>query len=286
MTTPTVEVLRGILGIEDPGHRHRELEIFVAERMPLYERYAVRLCRTNSAPISKHLEDVMGVVLESAWTVINDATEDPSLLDRTENWEAITFRRARWEVRKFLDRAVAPASGMTTARRRHRKVQEMRSKLRAELGREATDAEIIDAANQSLSHLKDAANQGMVITAADLQLATQVSDVDAALDSFTHVDFAEDYVIHPLEGRRIVEDVVNRCFEVDFTLGQAASIWMADVYTDGGAVAGTDTITHIGAELRLTANQVREYVSLIRRVALEILKEMGFGDADKKSSSA
>src|SRR5690625_3297937 len=121
VTKPTVEVLKGILN--EPDHRKRDtlLNDFITEREPLYRRYAKGLCRTNSVRQSQHSDDVLGIVRESAWKVITDAMEDPSLLETVYNWEAITWRRARWEVRRYLDREVSPASGMTTARRRHRK---------------------------------------------------------------------------------------------------------------------------------------------------------------------
>src|SRR5699024_10311495 len=139
-------------------------------------------------------------------------------------FEAICFRHARARVRSFTDKAVTPASGMTTAMRRHRKVQESRSRLRARLNREPTDVEAVDAANQMLAQLTDQHGRGMPITTADASPPTEAADPETALAAQSHLDFDEDFVLHPVEAPRVLEKVVRACHEDDETLGQVARL--------------------------------------------------------------
>lgn len=279
--TATTDVLRGIVSMPAGPERELAVESFIASRMPLFNRHGRGLCRINSVQPSKYLEDVTAIVAEVAWVMIREALEDPSVLDKIVTWEAILYRRARVRVRSYIDNNDHPASGMVTARRRHREVQKTRSLLRAELDREPTNQEIIAETNKRLAHLKNASYQGMAISEEDLHLPTQAADPELAMDTTSHVDFAEDYILHPAEGRAVVTKTIAACYEHNEVTGRVAELWMGDAYSSGGADVGTDTITHIGKVMAMSRPKVLAHVVEVRRIAIGVLAGMGIEGLDE-----
>lgn len=276
---PSLEVLAEIAHMQPGPQRDRAAEQFIADRIPMFRRHARSLCKTNSVPVSDYLEDIASIVAEVAWEMVLQALEDPSVLDQYLKWEAIHFRQARARVRSYVDRNKAPASGMTTALRRYREVQRTRSLLRGELGREPSDTEVITETNKRLSHLKNAAYQGMVVTSADMQMPGQAGDPEIALQSHKVLDYAEDYILHPTEGATVVRRTIAAAAEYHPTTGRVAELWMGDVYAEGGPGEGTDTVTHICKVLSLSRPAVQEHICQVRRLAIEVLGELGV-DAD------
>ncbi|MGC0252643.1 hypothetical protein [Pseudactinotalea sp. Z1748] len=272
---PSLDVLADIAQMPTGPQREVAVEQFIAARLPLFNRYARSLCRTNSVPANDYLEDITAIVAEVAWEMIREALQDPGHLSKYMTWEAIHFRRARSKVRSYVDRTKTPASGMTTVMRRYREVQRTRSLLRGELDREPSDPEVVAETNKRLSHLKDAAYQGMHITSADLQMPGQVGDPDIALESHKVVDYAEDYILHPTEGATVVRQTITAAREHHPTTGRVAELWMGDVYAEGGPGEGTDTVTHICHVLALSRPAVQGHISQVRQLAVGVLAGMG-----------
>lgn len=279
ITHSTLDILADIAAMDEGSQREVAVHEFIKARMPMFTRQARGLCRINSVQPTKYLDDLTGMVAETAWEMIREALENPGSLAQIMTWEAMLYRRARVKVRSYIDRVEAPASGMTTARRRHREVQRTRSLLRGEKGAEPTDGEVIEATNARLAHLKDAAYQGMTITHCDLQMPGSAGDPETSMETHQVVDFAEDYILHPVEGAQIVTRTIEACYEADFTAGTIAGLWMGDVYSSGGPGEGTDTITHICKELGLTRLMVQDYVIAVRKVAIEVLADIGVATA-------
>lgn len=275
VTVSTLDILRGIVTMPAGPAREAAVNDFIAARLPMFTRQARGLCRINSVQVGTYLDDVAAIVAEVAWEMIREALDDPSTLERIITWEAILYRRARVRVRSYIDRTEAPAAGMTTARRRHREVQRTRSLLRGELDREPNDAEVITETNKRLAHLKDAAYQGMAITEEDLRMPGQVADPELALEQHRVVDFAEDYILHPTEGRQVVARTIEACYRHDHATGKVAELWMGDVYSTGGPGEGTDTITHICQVMAMTRPRVQEHIGRVRRIAIDLLADMG-----------
>ncbi|MPV50150.1 hypothetical protein GCG21_09055 [Pseudactinotalea sp. HY160] len=275
ITQTTLDVVAGIAAMPAGVARDRAVTDFIVARGPLFDRWTKNLCRINSVPATTYGDDVRAIVAEAAWDLLATAIDDPASLEAIATWEAICYRSARSRVRTFIDKAAAPASGMTTARRRHREAQRSRSELRAALGREPGTHEVIEHANGRLSHLSNQANQGMVITSDDLQLPGQVPDPDLAMEHHSHVDYAEDYVLHPLEGRALVQRIIDTCNEQDELIGQVARLWVQDVYSTGRQAEGGDTVTHIGKALSIARPRVHELIDEIRLISIALLTELG-----------
>lgn len=271
----TIDILRAITSLPAGSERERQVESFIRARLRVFRRQARSLCRVNSVPVAKWGEDVEAIVAEAAWDLISRMINDPDALSSVITWEAILFRHARVRVRSFIDHAVSPASGMVTAHRRHRETERSRSVLRSELGREPSDEEIVATTNARVAALPNAAYQGRTVTSADLSVPGPAAELDEELAGETHVDFAEDYVIHPAEGRQFVADVIQAALEHDPDTGRVASLWMGDVYASGGLPEGTDTITHICRQLGLTRAKVRDHIASIRILGIELLYEIG-----------
>lgn len=276
----TLDIVARIAAMPAGAQRDHAVTDFITARTPLFERWTKNLCRINSVPASTYGDDVRAIVLETAWDMLATAIDDPTTLEAIATWEAICYRSARSRVRTYIDRAASVASGMTTARRRHREAQRSRSELRATLGREPSGQEIIEHANGRLSHLSNQANQGMVITTDDLQLPGQAPDPDLALEHHSHVDYAEDYVLHPLEGRALVQRIIDTCNEQDELIGQVAELWVQDVYSTGRQGPGADTVTHIGKTLSIARPRVHELIDEIRLISIALLSDLGIEGAE------
>lgn len=269
----TKDIVAELCQIEDPTTQARALEDFMAARIPMFDRLAASLCRSNSVPPAKFAQDISAIVAQTAWVMLTEALANPSTLADIITWEAILYHRARPLVRSFTDKAEAPASGMVGARRRQREVAKTRTLLRTELSREPTHAEIIETTNTRIAAtVADPARHSMVITAADLEAAS-VEPLNEGTAG--EVPFDDDYLLHPVEGAKIVHEAVQRCHEHDEVLGQVASMWFDDAYSGGGPPVGADTITYIMSQLGLTRAQVRRHVERVREVAIEMLGSLG-----------
>jgi len=275
ITRTTMDEVADIVATPPGPARDEAVEHFISRRMPLWARWARSLCRTCSVPTGQYFDDVQQIVTVAAWDLLARAISDPEVLHGVITFEAICFRHARARVRSFTDKAVTPASGMTTAMRRHRKVQESRSRLRARFNREPTDAEAVDEANRMLEHLQDQKGQGMHITMDDVSSPTEMADPETALDAASHVDFDEGFILHPVEARSVVARVVRACQAADETLGQVARLWMAEIYSTDRAGHGADTVAFIAEQTGLRRPRVRGLIEEVRVVAIGVLRDIG-----------
>lgn len=273
VTVSSLDMVRDIVAMPHGPERDRAVDTFMRQRARLHRNQARGLCRTNSVPESKYLDDVHAIVLAATWMLLVKCAEEPDLLPRVDTWEAIQYRFVRDQVRRELDRMDAPASGMVNKRRRYREAERTRSTLRDALRREPTPEEIVEATNARLSAArKDAARQAILITAEDLSL--QVTVPPEAADG-THVDLDDSFVLHPAEGKDLVQRVLALLEEADPVLHRVGQLWFGEVYVEGGALPGRDLATYIAANTGMTPRAARAAVASIRRLALGMLSDLG-----------
>jgi len=273
VTETSVDQVRRIVALPPGPERDLAIDTFMREHDRLHRNQARNLCRINSVPEGKYLEDVYAIVLAGTWMLLVKCMQEPDLLPKVETWEAIQYRFVRDQVRRELDRIDAPASGMVNKRRRYREVERTRSALRVELRREPTPEEIVEATNaRLLATRKDAARQAILVTEEDLSL--QVTVPPEAADG-AHTDLDDSFVLHPAEGKQLVGRVLRVVEEADPTLHRVAQLWFGEVYVEGGAAPGRDLTSYIANNTGLTPREVRESVAQIRRLALGMLRDMG-----------
>lgn len=274
LTRTSLDEVRDIIAMPAGHDRDNAVTTFIHRRNPMFVNVARRLCRINSVQPQHYYDDIYAIVLATAWEMLAKAIEDPDSMDTIINWDAIFFRQARARVRSEVDRMSSVASGMTTARRRHREVQRSRSELRSLLMREPSNEEMINHANKRLSGRSDQKNQGMVITHEDVDLPSKAPDASQALETHTYIDFSEDCILHPLDWQHVIEQTVTRCCERDPDLGKVATLWVHDVYNSAGE-CGPDLVTYICRTAELKRPHVEELIEQVRLVARDVLAQRG-----------
>ena len=284
--TTTHEEVRSIMAIADPTRRKEAEEAFITRRMALFRRFAASFCSIYGVGRQKHFdEDVLSIVAEEAFVMLVEARNDISVLDSVNNWEATLYVRARAKVRRYIDHNADVITGLVSARRRRRIVRQVRIELIRSLQREPSGEEVIAEANRRHQHLKDPARQGMVFTRKDRFGVRSVSlnapvanrgDEDATeLHEVFTVDFAEDYIVHPMEGRKLVDAIIQRAAEVDPMLGRIAQLWTSDAYSLQGE--DTDTFSMISRHTGLSRKIVHERIQAIRDIGMQVWWELGLG---------
>lgn len=79
-----------------------------------------------------------------------------------------------------------------------------------------------------------------------------------------------DFVLSEVEGRELVQMVIEACYERDEELGQVADAWIGDVYSEPPVVSnGAD----IGRVVGLTNARALTLLARARRVAAEVCEE-------------
>lgn len=267
--------LAGIASVTDPVRRKAEVDLFLLALEPAITRMARSLCRRYNAPAADYFEDVRQVIFTEAWVMVTEAMLDPAPLQGVGNWEGLLWARAKWKVRDSIHHTASRVSGVASAWKRHHEMTRTLVSLRLSLGREPSAQEVTDATNERLMRTrKDARDQGILCRPSDLTLPGAGASLDQVEETpGSSVD--DDFVLHPAEGRATVRAIIAECARQDASLGRFASLWMADVYTSGGAEPGTDTITYIARTMGLRRGEVLRLQSRVRQVGVEILRRAG-----------
>ncbi|GAA1412255.1 MULTISPECIES: hypothetical protein [Oerskovia] len=270
------EVAR-IVQLGDDTRYGAEVSSFIAGHRDHWRRIAARLCRTNSVPVTQHLEDVEAIVTETVWEMLERSRQDPTYLSTMRSFLAIVVYTARPKVRSFVDHATAPASGMVSAQRRRRELARTRAELAALRGTVPTVQEAVQAANDRLgAHRSDVVRQGMVVTEADELVLSGTLSFDETLDSPRLVQDDHDCVLHPVEAPTLVRSVVDAAQAENPTRGKVAALWMAEAY-GSGPLPGQDTVVWISRTLGLPRRSTAAHIDRVRELAAARLHAMGIG---------
>lgn len=263
------------MGVKDARRRLVLIEEFVEQHLPMFRNQASGLCRTCGVPKDRYLDEAESLVHLAASTLLRKAEEDISSLDGIQNWEAILWRQARVLFRSFVDNNDSSLSGTVAKRRRYREAQRTRTILRDKLEREPTDAEVVEETNARMTSLrKDAANQGILISLDDLRLPSSNESVEILAD--VPDDFMDDgFVLHPVEGKALVAEIISHCRQRGELIGRFASLWLAEAYTSGRSDIGGDTVAYICRTLEITRARFAELDSEVKRLAQELLRDKG-----------
>lgn len=252
------------------ARRDSMINDFMAARMGLFARISQWLCRNYGQSYQAHGEDFAAMVAEEAYTMFAEHLEDPTELDRVETWEGMLRVRSRAVVRNFLDKDMAPAAKMTSALRRIRVLNQTRAAMQQELGGTPSDQEVVARHNANMhAQRSNPSKQGVLATVDDLQTFRACADV-------SDMDFSEpidtDFVLHPVEGPKFIELLVQKTSEYNSKLGQAAELWLGGLYrTDGPPVIATPQ--EIATALGVTPAAARTYITKIKAYAVVVAKE-------------
>lgn len=258
--------------IADATGRAREnlIHEFMRTRMGLFKQVAWGLCRRFGHAPDQHVEDFASIVSETAYTMLTEELADDEKLEQIDNWEGMLRVRARSAVRNFIDKEGAPMAEMTSALRRKRLLDATRDEIRRELGREPSDQEIIDTHNSRMwENRANPVKQGVIASVEDLRVSRAQDDID------DH-DFTEpidtDFVLHPVEGPRFIQLIVERTSAYNERLGKAAQMWLSGLYSDDHPPR-IATVDEIAEALDVSRSTARAYVRKIKEYAVLVAQE-------------
>ncbi len=268
----TLDQLRVIAGAVSARERTALRDDFIASRRKLYRLVAHRLCRTLGMPYATHREDVEQLVAMEAVTFVEELVATPARIEEITNWEGLLHVRARATVRAWADRNLSPASGMISLSRRVRQLNQLRDEMRAASGLEPSDREVASEHNRRMTATrKDAAKQGMLVHAGELNLARPAADIhDLELAAMT----PEGGLLHATEGPRLVAAVVAKARVIGGVTADVAACWLSGVYDSEGdqrVLTAHEVAEQLGLPQASAAAQIRKVRTLAQRVLAEQL---------------
>lgn len=269
MSENTHDVIRSIAGASGRD-RDNLIHDFMRARMGLFKQIAWGLCRRFGHAPDQHVDDFASIVSMTALKMLTEELENDELLERIENWEGMLRVQARAAVRDYIDKDGAPMAEMTSALRRKRVLDATRDEIRRELGREPSDQEIVDTHNARMWEKRsNPVKQGVIATVEDLRVSRVQDDV-------TDHDYSEpidaDFVLHPVEGPRFIQLIVDRTSDYNERLGKAAELWLSGLYSDQHEPR-IATVDEIAEALGVSRSTARAYVRKIKEYAVLVAQE-------------
>lgn len=268
-----IQELRAIAADSDGATQSAAVDELLRGCKPLFARYARALCRSNSVPATRYLDDIEALVAAEAWELITEAIADPDILDDIPTFEARLFVRVRPKVRSFVDRFESPASGMVAARRRVREVAKTRSQLRR-AGVEPKIETVIAETNARLRRTrKDAERQGMLVdvsTFIEAAPATPVNEYTARVPAPS----ASDVLF-----RQVVEATLDATRAMGSKTEWAATLFLTELQGTGTADA-PDMARHVAKELRIRTADASALLGVVRAQLAKQMYQAGILDTE------
>lgn len=250
--------------------RENLIHEFMRTRMGLFKQIAWGLCRRFGHAPDQHVEDFASIVSMTALKMLTEELANDELLERIENWEGMLRVEARAAVRNFIDKEGAPMAEMTSALRRKRLLDATRDEIRREMGREPSDDEIIDTHNSRMhANRSNPVKQGVIATVQDLRVSRAQDDVD---DHDFAAPIDTDFVLHPVEGPRFIQLIVERTSAYNERLGKAAELWLSGLYSEDHPPR-IATVDEIAEALDVSRSTARAYVRKIKEYAVLVAQE-------------
>lgn len=250
--------------------RENMIEDFFAARQGLFNQIGFSLCRNFGVAASQHGEDFASIVAREAWVMLSEQLADPEQLEQVNVWEAMLKLRSKQIVKNYLDKDMSPAAEMSSTWRRVRLLNQTRDEMRLALHREPTDEEIVTTHNTRMrANRANPVKQGVIATVDDLHVWRASADVDDH-DRAESVDV--DFVLHPVEGPKFIQLLVERTSEYNDRLGEAAELWLSGLYrTDGPPLIRTPE--EIAEALNVSKSTARSYIRKIKEYAVVVASE-------------
>lgn len=230
------------------------------------KNWSRQFCRVGGDVKLQHIDDVVSVCVERMIVMLKEA-RDLGRHAEVENWYSYLYGACRYAaLAYFHSPEVTPASGMTAVMRRQRHVARTRNELRAKLGREPKDEEIISAANDKMRERRsNPEKQGALVDISDLTVvlpATDIADYDRANDG--DEDAA---ALTPVEGRMLVQHIVDAAADLSPQMATAARTWIGAMYAEPPRLG---TVAEIAEQCEVSTQRATRIVSLLRDLAREV----------------
>lgn len=268
---PSIEVSGFVARIRDAkaeAEREKLIGELIVFLYPHFKHWAPQFCRVSGDVNRQHLDDVVHVSVERSMTMLRELV-DPNKHKNVTNWYSYLYGACRYASQSYFHSGeVTVASGMTSALRRQRQLGRMREKLRGNLGREPEDQELIDAVNADMrARRSNPEKQGVLVNLADLQLITPAADFndyDRAID-----DSDDDSPIAPVEGKKLVRTIIERCDQVSTVYGRTARVWIGGMYAEPPVLGTTGDVAK---ELSIGLVEADTVLETVRGIARDIAR--------------
>lgn len=265
-------VLRDLVAAFRDAETDRAAEGFLTEIVAVMHKHvghwAPRFCRVGGDVYGQHRDDVASVSMERVITMLREIRNSQKH-SGVENWYSYLYGSCRHAaLAYFHSPAVTTASGMTSAMRRQRHVARIRADLRAKFGREPSDVEIIDAANENMrARRSNPEKQGALVDLSDLRVIVPAADI---LDHDRVGEDEDSAVITPVEGRMLIEYVINACEQLGEDVAVAAQTWLGGMYSEPPHLG---TASDVAEACSVTTQRATRLIALVRDVARSVAKQ-------------
>ena len=251
--------------------RQHLLDDFMRAKLKVFRSVAMKLCRTNSMDLNRHLDEATSIVGAECVVMMNEIIADPTRLQQITSFNGKLWLRCRPVFRSYCDSASGGvnASGAVALARRMREMGRMREALRATFDREPTNEEIVEATNTKMrATRKDPARQSMICSVDDLR----TDPVAYSLVGDVTNDPSNDSLLASHEAAKTITSVIRLAEQTSPTLGLVARVWIGDLYNP--AVQAIRTPAQIAEILQITPATVSRRLAHLRVVARSYLSEV------------
>jgi hypothetical protein len=269
-TIDSIELVERIISAPASA-RKRLINDFFSSRDSLFNRLSYVIARKFSAEHAR--EDIRQIIMIEAHGMITEAINDPELLEDIRSFEGLLQSRAHAKARTYLDRDDIGITNVTTIKRRQRMLMALREQMMIEAAGDVTDQDVVLAHNKNVEATRvNAKKQGMIATVEDMRhnftaaAEEELASIVGATDN-TNVD----YLLHPMEGKKFIAEIIRRCDLVDPALGEFSRCWLEMVYLDGVAEPNE---RELAKQMGLSRPVVVRTINRMRAVALDALHEM------------
>jgi hypothetical protein len=271
-----------VLAISDPVTRDLAVDGFLRDRRDSHIVIARKHIQSRGENPARFLDDILSIVLEQDYQLLQEVIADPAVLDEVQNWSGFLHARCRNAVAQFFETGLgAPMARMAGVMRRRGQLAATRRELLATNQCEPSDEEVVEQTNARMrATRKNPEKQGMICTISDLYIHSDVSEI---LDSDDAVAPQDDFLVHSSEGPVIVEAIIADATSVHEDLGLVADAWLGDLYGPDPAepIGQVRTVAEVAQLVGMTRSVVTDHVATIRsRAAVVVANIVGITPDD------
>lgn len=255
-----IESVRDLEGDE----RKRAIETAIRLALPFFDHWSYLTAKSNGDFTLEHREDIISIAsmeMVKILSVEGMSKRAPSMwtpyLRRMMQNRAATF---------YTSSETSEFSGTVMLKRRKKTIARYTSELRFLIDRDPSAEEIMEYANDVISHSReDAQRQSALIVEQDFSPLPQSVFVDQDLDQDAHsgASVTESPEIHPIEGREIVKKVVETCSQKSNLHRDVAVLWIGDLY-------GADPLIRTASEITRELGRGSRDILLIETILLDV----------------
>lgn len=263
--------LTAIRAETDPAVQAELVNAFLTRMEPVSRQIAYRLCQKFALHTDTWLPDISQCVRLVAHGIITEYAEGK--LASIETWRGLLALRAQNAVVKFLDstQGMSQLSGLTSTKRKLRKLERVRSDMRAQLGGEPTDQEVVEETNRQLKASRTDPSKIGTVRIEDLAADRPAESLGEQHDRSSPVAVETDADLHPVERRQLITMAIERCDRQGEILGKVARAWLGVAYYDH--YDQHPTAAAVARQVGIAPVTARHRIAEVKAVVQELLAD-------------